>query len=77
MCRVNRFRVTVDFVRDPNRFQILSITVLCSTFDGGLFVCLNTVKPARYKKYFYVTETNTLHNVCAVHRGILVHRDIS
>ena len=23
VCRVNRFRVVVDFVRDPNKFQIL------------------------------------------------------
>ena len=23
VCRVNRFRVMVDFVRDPNKFQIL------------------------------------------------------
>ena len=50
VCRVNRFRVMVDFVRDPNKCQILWITVSCSAFDGGLFVCSNAVKPARCKQ---------------------------
>ena len=48
----------VDFVRDPNKFQILSITVSCNTFDGGLFVCLNSVKPAKCKRYFYIKNRN-------------------
>ena len=48
----------VDFVRDPNKFQILCITVSCSAFDGGLFVCLKAVKPARCKKYFYIANRN-------------------
>ena len=48
----------VDFVGDPNQFQILRITVSCSAFDGGLFVCLNTVKPARCKRYFHITNRN-------------------
>ena len=47
-----------DFVRDPNKFQILRITVSCSAFDGGLFVCLNAVKPARCKRYFYIINRN-------------------
>ena len=29
-----------------------------SAFDGGLFVCLNAVKPARCKRYFYITNRN-------------------
>ena len=28
VCRVNRFRVMVDFVRDPNKFQIQHHVVL-------------------------------------------------
>ena len=36
----------IDFVRDPNKFQILWIRVPYSDFDGGLFVCLNVVKLA-------------------------------
>ena len=58
VCRVKRFRVMVDFVRDRNKFQILWITVSCSAFDGGLFVCLNAVKQARWKRYFYSTNRN-------------------
>ena len=58
MCRVNRLRVMVNFVRDPNKFQILWITVSCSAFHGGLFVCLNAVKPARCKRYFYIANRN-------------------
>ena len=27
-------------------------------FWRGLFVCLNAVKPARYKRYFYITNSN-------------------
>ena len=48
----------VDFVRDPNKFQILCVTVLCGAFDGGLFVCLNAVKPVRCERYFYITNRN-------------------
>ena len=33
--RVNRFRVMVDFVRDPNKVQILRITVSRGAFDGA------------------------------------------
>ena len=40
MCRVNRFRVKANFVRDPDKFQILSITVSCKAFDGGYITCL-------------------------------------
>ena len=58
VCRVNGFRVMVDFVRDPNKFQILWIKVSSSAFDGGLFVCLKTVKPARCKRYFYIANRN-------------------
>ena len=48
----------VDFVRDPNKFQILRITVSCSVFDEELFVCLNAVKPTRYRRYFHITNRN-------------------
>ena len=47
----------VDFVRDPNKFQILRITV-SSAFDEGLFVCLKAVKPARCKRYFCIANRN-------------------
>ena len=40
VCRVNRFRVMVDFVRDPDKFEIAWIRVSCCAFHGGLFVCL-------------------------------------
>ena len=33
-------------------------TLSCSAFDGGLFICLNAVKPARCKRYFYITNRN-------------------
>ena len=39
----------LDFVRDPNKVQILRIRVSCSAFDGGLLFSLNEVKPASYK----------------------------
>ena len=45
----------VDFVRDPNKFQILRS---CSAFDGVLFVSLKAVKPARCKRYFYIANRN-------------------
>ena len=48
----------VDFVRDPNKFQILQMTASWNAFDGGLFVCLNAVKLAMCKRYFYITNKN-------------------
>ena len=48
----------VDFVRDPNKFKILLITVSYSAFDGGLLACLKAVKLARCKRYFYVANRN-------------------
>ena len=62
VCRVKRFRVMVDFDRDPDKFRILWITVscsACSAFDGGFFVCLNAVKPARCKRHVYIKVCTT------------------
>ena len=47
-----------DFLRDTNKFQILLITVSCNAFDGGLYVCIKAVKPARCKRYFFITNRN-------------------
>ena len=33
-------------------------TLSCSAFDEGLFICLNAVKLARCKRYFYITNRN-------------------
>ena len=52
VCRVNRFRVMIDFMREPNKFQILRIRISCGAFDGGLFFCLNAFQTSELQKIF-------------------------
>ena len=56
VCRVNRFRVIVDFVRDPNKFQILWITVSC--FWWRIICLLKRSQASEVKWYFYITNRN-------------------
>ena len=54
VCRANRFRVMVNFVIGPNKFQILLITVSCVLLAGDYL----SVKPATCKRYSLLqTET--------------------
>ena len=48
VCRVNRFRVMIDSVRDLNKFQILWIRVSCSALKGDYLSAW----------YFSITDSN-------------------
>ena len=52
-------------MRYPNKFQILWIRVSCSAFDGGRF------KPARYKSYFYITNSNKGSVFCLIEHFLI------
>ena len=47
---VNRFGVMIDFVRDPNKLQILRMKVSCSAFDGGIILLLKRSKAGEVQK---------------------------
>ena len=63
-------------MRDPNKFQILWITVSYSTFDRELLVCLNAdisiLQTETKDQYFYWLTTLYLMNVsCVINNGNL------
>ena len=42
VCRVNGFRVMIDFERDPNKFQILLNSIYFREFSQSTLHCLFT-----------------------------------
>ena len=44
-----------------------------SAFDGGLFVCLKAVKPARCKIYFYIANRNKRRSVFLLNDHVVIN----
>ena len=53
----------VDFVRDPNKFQILRIIVSCSAFDRGIICLLKRNQASEVQKDIYILQTEA-ENQC-------------